>query len=130
MQEATSLRSCLQCDLSFPVSRLPHHIRETHGDKKVTTSDDGATSSKDEEMGEESEEDYYDESMEEDITEDIDLEINDDDVNDYLKNLAESQQKRVPDDNAPSETQEENVEETVPRVMCELPFKKPDLKTI
>lgn len=125
MQEATGLQSCLHCDLSFPVSRLPHHIRETHGDQKVMTCDDGETSSQDEEM----EEDYYDESMQEDLAEDMDLEINDDDVNDYLKNLEESKQERAPEDSAASETQGEKEEETetIPCDICKLTFKKPDL---
>ena len=42
-------------------------------------------------MEKDSDEDYYDESMD-DLVEDMDLDINDDDVNDFLKNLGESKQ--------------------------------------
>ena len=130
MQTATSLQSCLHCELSFPVSRLPHHIREAHDDHKVIKSDNGATQTKEEKMEEESDEDYYDESME-DLEEDMDLDINDDDINDFLKNREESKQFEASEDNKVSNTQQESVEEseTVPCAICKLSLKKPDLST-
>merc|ERR1719282_1745906 len=79
-------------------------------------------------MEEESDEDYYDESME-DLEEDMDLDINDDDINDFLKNREESKQFEASEDNKVSNTQQESVEEseTVPCDICKLSLKKPDL---
>ena len=128
MQAAASLKSCLQCHLSFPASRLPLHISETHGDPEATKATDGATTPKDEVM-EEAEEDYYDESIEEDDEEDMDLDINEDDVKDFLKNLEESKQRETPEEDATANTQEDSLEEaeTVPCDMCKMPIKKPDI---
>ena len=78
-------------------------------DQTVIKSNNEATPTRDENMEEEAEEDFYDEDME-DLEEDMDLDINDDDVKDFLKNLEESNQTGASEDSSVSNTQEESVE--------------------
>ena len=90
LDSSSQYQQCLQCDASFPASKLPHHVLAAHGDEKEKLPQDGKMETEEFEEDDEMEFDEDDEDVQKflndldeedimgDIEKDIEKELNED----------------------------------------------------